>query len=121
MSESAPKIVLANKDQNIVIIKTVGGKPDLNVSTEFLKMMIKIAACLLAVAFLAACQTTKTTTKRETIREMKTRYASASTLNEPAPPAEGPEDVPADRPLDPTQNPALVPSPLLRANAIGSP
>ena len=86
-------------------------------------MMTKIAACLLAVAFLAACQTTKTT-KRETLREMKTRYASsesASTLNEPAPPAEGPEDVSADRPMDPVRNPALVPSPLLRANAIGGP
>ena len=83
-------------------------------------MMIKIAACLLAVAFLSACQTTSTT-KRETLREMKTRYASNSTLREPAPPAEGPEDVSADRPLDPTQNPALIPSPLLRATAIGSP
>jgi hypothetical protein len=87
-------------------------------------MMTKIAACLLAVAFLSACQTTKTTTKRETIREMTTRYASsdsATSMNEPAPPAEGPEDVPASRPMDPTQNPALVPSPLLRANAIGNP
>jgi hypothetical protein len=86
-------------------------------------MMTKIAACLLAVAFLSACQTTKTT-KRETLREMTTRYASsdnASTMNEPAPPAEGPEDVSADRPMDPTQNPVLVPSPLLRTNAIGNP
>jgi uncharacterized lipoprotein len=86
-------------------------------------MMTKIAACLLAVAFLAACETTKTT-KRETLREMTTRYASsesASTLNEPAPPAEGPEDVSADRSMDPTRNPALVPSPLLRTNAIGNP
>jgi hypothetical protein len=86
-------------------------------------MMIKIAACLLAVSFLAACESTKTT-KRETLREMTARYASnssASNLNEPAPPAEGPEDVPADRPMDPVQNPALVPSPLLRASAIGSP
>jgi hypothetical protein len=61
-------------------------------------MMIKIAACLLAVSFLAACESTK-----------------------PAPPAEGPEDVPANRPMDPIENPALVPSPLLRANAIGNP
>jgi hypothetical protein len=85
-------------------------------------MMIKIAACLLALGFLTACESTKTT-KRETIREMTARYASnaPSTQNEPAPPAEGPEDVPADRPMDPTQNPALVPSPLLRANAIGNP
>ena len=86
-------------------------------------MMIKIAACLLAVAFLAACETT-TTTKRETLREMTSRYASsesASNPSEPAPPAEGPEDVSADRPMDPTRNPALVPSPLLRTNAIGNP
>lgn len=84
-------------------------------------MMIKIAACLLALGFLAACEST-TTTKRETIREMTARYASsesASSMNEPAPPAEGPEDVPADRPMDPISNPALVPSPLLRTNAIG--
>lgn len=84
-------------------------------------MMIKIAACLLALGFLAACESTKTTTKRETLREMTARYASNSSQNEPAPPAEGPEDVPASRDLDPTQNPALVPTPLLRANAIGNP
>jgi hypothetical protein len=86
-------------------------------------MMTKIAACLLAVSFLTACETTKTA-KRETLREMTTRYASsdsASNLNEPAPPAEGPEDVPAEGPNDPIRNPALVPSPLLRTNAIGSP
>ena len=85
--------------------------------------MIKIAACLLAVGFLTACESTKTT-KRETLREMTARYASnnsAANLNEPAPPAEGPEDVPANRPMDPIENPALVPSPLLRTNAIGNP
>lgn len=82
--------------------------------------MIKIATCLLAVSFLAACTTTTTTTKRETLREMNARYASnASSLNEPAPPAEGPEDVPANRPMDPIENPALVPTPLLRTNAVG--
>jgi uncharacterized lipoprotein len=85
-------------------------------------MMIKIAACLLAVSFLAACETTKTT-KRETLREMNARYASnesaSSSLNEPAPPAEGPEDVPANRRYDLDGNPALVPTPLLRTNAIG--
>jgi uncharacterized lipoprotein len=83
-------------------------------------MMIKIAACLLAVGFLAGCESTKTT-KRETLREMTARYASNTSLNEPAPPAEGPEDVPANRPMDPIENPALVPTPLLRANAIGNP
>jgi hypothetical protein len=83
-------------------------------------MMIKIAACLLALGFLAGCESTKTT-KRETLREMTARYASNSTVNEPAPPAEGPEDVPANRPMDPIENPALVPTPLLRQNAIGNP
>lgn len=81
-------------------------------------MMIKIAACFLTIAFLAACETT-TTTKRTTIREMTTRYASNGT--EPAPPAEGPEDIPAERPGDPVRNPAVVPSPLLRDNAAAHP
>ena len=82
--------------------------------------MIKIAACLLTVAFFTACSSTQTATKRTTLREM---YASADassyTYDEPAPPAEGPEDVPAEGPKDPLRNPALVPSPLLRANAAG--
>ena len=84
-------------------------------------MMIKIAACLLAVGFLTACQSTTTTAKRETIRDMTSRYASnapATTNNEPVPPAEGPEAVGAG-PLDSNENPALVPSPLLRTSAIG--
>ena len=82
-------------------------------------MMIKIAACLLTLGFLAACESTKTT-KRETLQDRNARYASASTtLNEPAPPAEGPEDVPANRSMDPALNPALLPSPLLRNNASG--
>jgi hypothetical protein len=87
-------------------------------------MMTKIAACLLALSLLAACETTKTT-QRTTLREMNNaRLASADTtssLNEPAPPAEGPEDIPAEGPRDPIRNPALVPSPLLRMNAAGSP
>ena len=95
-------------------------KPDLNVSTESLKMMIKTAACLLAVSFLAACSSTNTT-KRETLREMTARYASNdSSSTDPMPPAEGPEEV-ASGPMDPTQNPALVPSPLLRAQCHGRP
>ena len=82
--------------------------------------MIKIAACLLTVAFFTACSSTQTAAKRTTLREM---YASADAssynYDEPAPPAEGPEDVPAEGPKDPLRNPALVPSPLLRANAAG--
>jgi len=86
-------------------------------------MITKITAALLAVTLLAACETTKTT-QRTTLREMNAaRLASADTtnLNEPAPPAEGPEDVPAEGPRDPIRNPALVPSPLLRDSAASRP
>jgi hypothetical protein len=85
-------------------------------------MITKIAACLLAVSLLAACETTKTA-QRTTLREMNAaRLASADTnLNEPAPPAEGPEDIPGEGPRDPARNPAMVPSPLLRVSAAGSP
>jgi hypothetical protein len=88
-------------------------------------MITKITAGLLAVTLLAACETTKTT-QRTTLREMNAaRLASTDTsstnLNEPPAPAEGPEDIPAEGPRDPARNPALVPSPLLRLNAAGSP
>ena len=104
----------------MVIIKTVGRNP-IQRFHGVPKMMTKIAACLLTLGFLAACESTKTTTKRETLQERTARYASNSSPNEPAPPAEGPEDVPANRPMDPTLNPALVPTPLLRDKAIGDP
>jgi hypothetical protein len=86
-------------------------------------MITKITAGLLALTLLAACETTKTT-QRTTLREMNaTRLASTDTtnVNEPPAPAEGPEDVPSEGPRDPGRNPALVPSPLLRVNAAGSP
>jgi hypothetical protein len=88
-------------------------------------MITKITAGLLAVTLLAACETTKTT-QRTTLREMNAARlastdASSTNLNEPPAPAEGPEDIPAEGPRDPARNPALVPSPLLRANAAGSP
>jgi len=84
--------------------------------------MTKIAASLITIALLGACQTPKTT-KRETLRQMHNRYASnsRSVRNEPAPPAEGPGDVPGQGPADLHRNPALVPSPLLRSSAIGGP
>jgi hypothetical protein len=83
-------------------------------------MITKITAGLLALTLLAACETTKTT-QRTTLRETNAaRLASNDTnLNEPAPPAEGPEDIPSEGPRDPGRNPALVPSPLLRTNAAG--
>ena len=86
-------------------------------------MITKITAGLLAITLLAACETTKTT-KRTTLREtntMRLAEADVSTMNEPMAPAEGPEDIPAEGPRDPVRNPALVPSPLLRMNAAGSP
>ena len=85
-------------------------------------MITKITAALLAVTLLAACETTKTT-QRTTLRETNaTRLAATDTnLNEPAPPAEGPEDIPSEGPRDLARNPALVPSPLLRDNAAGHP
>ena len=86
-------------------------------------MITKITAGLLAVTLLASCTTTTTTTKRTTLRDTTAaRLAAADTsmnANEPAPPAEGPEDIPAEGPKDPVRNPALVPTPLLRTNAAG--
>ena len=83
-------------------------------------MIKQITAGLLAVTLLAACETTNTT-QRTTLREMNaSRLASADTT-EPAPPAEGPEDIPAEGPRDPARNPALVPTPLLRDNAAAHP
>ena len=83
-------------------------------------MITKITAGLLAVTLLAACETTKTA-QRTTLRETNaSRLAAADTnVNEPAPPAEGPEDIPSEGPRDPARNPALVPTPLLRNNAAG--
>jgi uncharacterized lipoprotein len=86
-------------------------------------MITKITAGLLAVTLLAACETSNTT-QRTTLRQTNAaRLASTDTtstnLNEPAPPAEGPEDIPAEGPRDPARNPALVPTPLIRANAAG--
>jgi hypothetical protein len=86
-------------------------------------MITKITAGLLAVCLLGACTTTTTTTKRTTLREMNaSRLAStdpSAVGAEPPAPAEGPEDIPGEGPRDPAKNPALVPSPLLRANAAG--
>ena len=84
-------------------------------------MITKIAACLLTVAFFTACSSTQTASKRTTLREQYAANTNASSYSadEPAPPAEGPEDIPAEGPKDPVRNPALVPSPLLRSNAAG--
>ena len=80
-------------------------------------MITKIAAGFLAVTLLAACQST-TTTQRTTLRETNAARLAQTDATEPMPPAEGPEEVGAG-PNDPVQNPALVPSPLLRRSAAG--
>ncbi len=109
---------LVNPMANIVIIEPSGVSALPNVPNGVPNMMTKITACLLAtsLSFLVACESTQTAAKRETIREMQTRYSNAPQSTEPAPPAEGPEP---DN-LDPNSNPALVPSPLLRQSAMGS-
>jgi hypothetical protein len=80
-------------------------------------MKIQIVTCLLSLALLPACSTTSVTTaNRQTLEQRLTaKYASVETrMEEPAPPAEGPEDVPPDAPNNVDHNPTLVPSPLLR-------
>lgn len=80
-------------------------------------MKIHIVTCLLSLALLPACSTTSVTTaNHQTLEQRLTaKYASVDTsMEEPAPPAEGPEDVPADAPNNVDHNPTLLPSPLLR-------
>jgi hypothetical protein len=81
---------------------------------------MKITISLLALALLSACETTTTTTttttaaKRQTLAE---RMALVANNDEPAPPAEGPDDVPPGPAQHPSPNPGFVPSPLLRYSA----
>ncbi len=85
--------------------------------------MIKIATSLLALSLLAACQTTSATAQRQAAPRQnmqQRRMAQTATPAEPAPPAEGPEDVPATGTVDPNRNPGLLPTPLLRGNAAGN-
>lgn len=81
-------------------------------------MKIKIAASLFSLALLSACSTTQTTAQHQSLEQrLMTKYAAVdntSTTAEPAPPAEGPDDIPADAPSEPAKNPKLVPTPLLR-------
>jgi hypothetical protein len=84
-------------------------------------MKIQIAACLLGLALLPACSTTTQSTAANQTREqrMAAKYASIENAEEPAPPAEGPDDIPAV-PVDMKRNPGLVPTPLLRDSAASS-
>ncbi len=88
-------------------------------------MIAKIATCLLAASILSACQTAPTSTagtapgKRQTLEQrlLAQNSVNPNGVDEPAPPAEGPEDIPATAPVDPARNPGLLPTPLLRASA----
>ena len=86
-------------------------------------MIAKIATCLLAAALCTACTTTQTASNGSSRQTMEQRLLAQNapmnpySADEPMPPAEGPEDIPAEGPVDPNRNPALLPSPLLRANA----
>ena len=113
------KIVLASRERNIVIIKTVGSE-QIPASNRSPNMIIKFATCLLALSVLTACETTQSTAGRQTMEQRMLASNSGTatnSLDEPAPPAEGPEDIPAEGPVDPSRNPGLLPTPLLRANA----
>ncbi len=84
--------------------------------------MIRIAACLIAMSVFTSCQTTQSTAGRQTLQDRMVAQNAVppGAIDEPPPPAEGPEDIPADGPVDPIRNPALLPTPLLRANAAAS-
>ncbi|MEP7016293.1 MAG: hypothetical protein ABI925_12700 [Verrucomicrobiota bacterium] len=85
-------------------------------------MKIQIAACLLGLALLPACSTTQTADRQTLEQRLTNKYAGVNNTagTEPAPPAEGPDDVPAEAPADPIRNPKLVPTPLLRLSAASS-
>ena len=77
---------------------------------------MKPTIALFIFAFLTACQTTTITPTAKTKPGLAERLAVLNT-DEPMPPAEGPEDVAPGPAQDPTRNPGLVPSPLLRYSA----
>ena len=84
-------------------------------------MKIKIAACLFALALLSACSTTQMAEHQSLQKRLTNKYAGTDvTGTEPAPPAEGPDDIAADEPTDPLRNPKLEPTPLLRESAASS-
>ena len=62
-------------------------------------MIIKIASCMLAGALFVSCASTQVT-KTGTLEERTRQQSMAYTTAQPPPPAEGPEDVPADAPAD---------------------
>lgn len=84
-------------------------------------MKIKIVASLLSAAFLPACSSVQMASRQSLEQRLMNKYATTEVVGtEPAPPAEGPDDVPADLPSQPQRNPRLVPTPLLRLSAASS-
>ena len=79
-------------------------------------LIMKLIIGLFGLAFLAACETT-TITPTATMKPALAERLAVLNTDEPMPPAEGPEDVPPGPARDPTRNPGLVPSPLLRYSA----
>ena len=61
-------------------------------------MITKIATCLLAAALFSSCASTQVA-KTGTLEERTQQQSMAYTTAQPPPPAEGPEDLPADAPL----------------------
>jgi uncharacterized lipoprotein len=85
------------------------------------RMKIEIVTSLLSLALLSACSTTtqSTAVNQTSEQRMAAKYASIENAEEPAPPAEGPDDIPAV-PVNVKRNPGLVPTPLLRDSAASS-
>jgi hypothetical protein len=83
---------------------------------DVLILIMKLIVGLFGLAFLAACETT-TITPTATMKPALADRLAVLNTDEPMPPAEGPEDVAPGPARDPTRNPGLVPSPLLRYSA----
>ena len=79
-------------------------------------LIMKLIVGWFGLAFLAACETT-TITPTATMKPALADRLAVLNTDEPMPPAEGPEDVVPGPARDPTHNPGLVPSPLLRDSA----
>jgi hypothetical protein len=79
-------------------------------------LIMKRIIGLFALAFLAACETT-TITPTASMKPSLAERLTVLNTDEPMPPAEGPEDVAPGPARDPTRNPGLIPSPLLRYSA----
>ena len=83
-------------------------------------MKIRFALSLLLPAFLAACSSTVKTTQTQSPYDKGARYAETSV--EPGAP-DPLMDIPAEGPAPANlqDNPAYIPTPLLRQSAAGSP